>query len=855
MNTTQTPYWSYTADELFKELHTTKKGLNDIDVSSRQRIFGNNRLPAKGMRSLPKVFFRQFENWLVVVLIAAAVASFFMQEKIDGLIVLSIVFLSVFFGFIQEYKAEKTIQKLKEFVTNRTEVLRNGEWQDRDSLELVVGDIIKLHIGNKVPADIRLLETDDVQMNESLVTGESSPVEKTAAVIRDKHPSPFLQRNMAFSGCYVASGTAVGCVVAVGARTFIGTTAKRLEEKEIPSAFQKQIGDFSRFLMQVVVVLTLFIFGANALLHKGLFDSFFFAVALAVGITPELLPMIITVTLSQGALRMAKEKVVVKKLIAVEDFGNIDILCCDKTGTLTEGVMSVAEYHAVDKKRNDDVLRMALICSSGFSSLGKSTANPMDQALWDHYKKHSMSHVNVVGTLTDENEFDFRRRSMSVVLKTGDHLQLIVKGAPESLIQQCTKVFTEGKEGLLSQHKTESCLSAIRTYQQRGMRVLAVAYKSITKKETTKEDEKNLTLLGWVVFEDPIKKTAHETISRFRELGIQIKIISGDSDKAVLFTAQQVGLIEPDHQVITGEQLDALDDKELARTAVEHHVFARITPEQKYRIVASLNQKGSTVGFLGDGVNDAPALKAADVGIAVDSGAELAKDAADIVLMKKDLHILAQGILIGRKTFGNITKYIFNTVSANYGNMVTIALSSLFLPFIPLLPKQILLNNFASDIPLLAIASDNIDPGYVKRPKKWNIKLIQHFMLFFGILSSLFDFATILPLIFIWKVSPEFFRTAWFIESSLSEMIVTFAIRTQHSILKSRPSRTLILLSVAAGIATVIATIVTPWSTLFEFQKLPIVIYVWIGVVLCGYLISTELLKHVFFRYFEKVNE
>ncbi len=842
--------WTLTTKALLSALKTSASGLDQKEASRRLAESGPNLIGDKHERNALKIFVSQFSSWLVVILIAAAIISFFMGDRLDALIVLSIIFLSVMFGFIQEYKAATVVKALKKLVTNNAQVRRDGQWQNLPSAQLVIGDIVKLNIGDRVPADLRLIEVDNFQVDESLLTGESQSVTKqTGALSGNKEI--YQQINMAFSGSFVSSGTALGCVVATGAKTEIGQTAKMLEDKEPQSDFQKQIANFSRFLLRVVIIMTLFVFGANTLLQHGLFESLLFAVALAVGVTPELLPMIITVTLSQGAMKMAKKKVIVKKLIAVEDFGNIDTLCCDKTGTLTQGKISLSGYVDPQGKANEEVLKLGQLCSSGFASGGQVNANPIDAALWQDQVKIPLAQY----TVTDENEFDFTRRLMSVVVKDGQNLNLIAKGSPDSILDRCRYYFNHGQKTALTPKILAELQKQIHAYQLEGTRVIAVASKPVTKKETSLDDENNLALNGWLFFNDPIKASASAALVKFKEQGINIKIMSGDAPELVAHAANAVNLKVAGDKIITGLDLEKISDAELTKIADKYNCFARITPEQKYRLISALNREGHVVGYLGDGINDAPAIKAADVGIAVDSGAEIAKDAADIILLEKNLSILAEGILLGRKTFGNITKYILNTISANYGNMFTVAISSLFLPFIPLLPKQILLTNFISDAPLLTIATDNVDESYIKKPKKWNLKLISNFMFFFGLISSLFDFATILPLMYVWRVSPEVFRTAWFIESSLSEMIVTFAIRTRLPFYRSRPSGWLIGATLVSGSIVIAVTLISSWQKLFEFSRLSPLTYVFIAIVLISYFSLTEFLKHIFFTKFDSLSQ
>ena len=817
-------------------LSTHSEGLTDHEVAERSKKDGPNE-PVKNSSKNPiMLFLSQLMDWLVVILILASAVSFFLGERIESTVILGIVLLSAGFGFTQEYRADKTLASLRKFITHTSKVLRGGKWTEIESSKLVVGDLVKLHIGDRVPADLLLIELDSLTVDESILTGESMPQEKSAVTLSgDKLGHK--EKGMAYAGTNISAGTGIGVVIAVGEKTKLGTTAKSLEKDAPPTDFQKQIKNFSGLLFKVVVVLVVFVFGTNALLGKGIWESFLFAVALAVGITPELLPMIITVTLSRGAMRMAKNKAVVKRLISVEDFGNIDTLCSDKTGTLTTGVFTLSEYLDAGLKVSNSVLLYGLICTSNFTQ-GGEPSNELDKALWKSKFGDSLKNKTEGYKLVDENEFDFERRKMSVLVSTGGQKILIVKGAPEQVFASCKNVSKE-------------MLDAVKAYHKGSHRVLAVASKTISKTTSSLHDEKDLELTGILVFKDPLKSDVKESLELFQKLGVRIKIISGDSPEVVANIAHEVGLESAHGKVITGEDLAKLTPKEFDEYAENYALFARITPDQKRQIVASLNREGHIVGYLGDGVNDAPALKAADVGIAVNTGAEVAKEAADIVLLEKNLKVLGSGIEEGRKTFGNITKYILNTISANYGNMLTIAVSSLFLPFIPLLPSQILLNNFISDIPLLAITTDNVDPQFVRKPKHWNIGTISKFMIYFGLISSVFDFATILPLIFIWKVAPVDFRTAWFIESAISEMVVTFAIRTRKPFFKSAPSKWLIYLSMASIAAVIIIPVTNIGQRLFEFSVLPVFVFVWIGVVLTSYFAVTEITKGRLFKKFD----
>lgn len=831
-------------DKVFSELDASSSGLNANQVTDRLKLSGQNVIEKEKSSRVFSLFFSQFKSWLVIVLILAAIISFFLGEKIDALVILGIVALSSIFGFFQEYQAAKVVENLEKYISHKAKVLRDKIWSEIDSRELVVGDIVKLHVGDRVPADLRLFKIESLTVDESILTGESLPIEKNLDLVDIEKSSPSELKNLAFMSTYVVSGLGTGVVIATGSQTLLGQTASLLERKDPETDFQKSVASFSSFLFKVILGLTLFVFLSNALLGKGLFSSFLFAVALAVGITPELLPAIITVTLSQGARKMAKKKVIVKKLTAVEDFGNIDTLCTDKTGTLTKGEFVLADYLNLNDKQDRGVLNLALVCSSGFSSLGSLTSNQTDKALWANLDRERVKVDLEEFELVLENEFDFNQRVMSVVVRSDSKLHYIVKGAWETVLAYSQ----------LNKSEKQKLTEKISEYELEGKRIIAVAEKNISDQEISKKVVSGLQLRGLILFTDPVKEDVVDALTSFSELGVGIKVLSGDSPSVVSYVAEKIGLKKENDKVITGDQLKDLTIRELEDIVRKNKLFARITPEQKYNLIDSLNKEGHIVGFLGDGVNDAPALKAGDVGIAVDTGSGVAKEASDIVLLEKDLRVLSEGIIEGRKIYSNITKYIQNTISANYGNMFTVAISSLLLPFIPLLPTQIVLNNFLSDVPLLAIATDNVDPGQTHRPRKWDIPFIARFMTYFGFISTFFDLLLILPLIFVWRTNPEVFRTAWFVESAISEMLVTFVIRTRLPFYKSQPSRWLLWLTIITIFVVLSLPLVGFGQKLFQFTIPPVSIMVWVAIVLIGYFFTAELLKKFFYQKIEKVS-
>jgi Mg2+-importing ATPase len=712
---------------------------------------------------------------------------------------------------------------------------------------------VHLNIGDVVPADIRLLHIEELSADESILTGESIPAVKETRAGKGRQAMPQHLKNVVFAGTSIASGLGYGMVIATGKDTVFNKTAAYLKQKEPEADFQKNINKFSNFLLKVILLMTLFVFAANALLGKGVFVSFLFAVALAVGITPEVLPVIMTITLSNGALKMAKEKVVTKRLASVEDFGNIDTLCCDKTGTLTEGKVALRKYVNLDEEQDDKLVVYGLLCNMAERGKGrKHYGNPIDKAVWEHQKARELEPSLRDFRVIHENEFDFERRRMSVVIESRKKRLLIVKGAAESVLSVCSQALIKNRCTKLSKDKAlKISKNFIERYGKAGYTVIAVAEKKFSKTKSTNADEKYLCLLGFLLFLDPPKKTAPEALKLLQGLGVAIKVISGDHHLVTRKVCEEVGLKIAGNRVVTGEELECLSEAEFEDYSMKYNVFARVTPEQKHKIIASLNKEDHIVGFLGDGVNDVPALRAADVGISVDSAAGIAKEAADIILLHKSLRVLAHGIMEGRKTFGNITKYIFNTISANFGNMFTVAFSSLFLKFIPLLPSQILLNNFISDVPQLTISTDNVDEEFTKKPKRWNIKLISRFMVYFGLISSFFDLALIALLIFVLNTGTELFRTAWFLESVLSEIIVTFAIRTRLPFYKSMPSKWLLLVSIAAILASIAITYTLFGQTFFSFVSMPASVLAIIFIVLVAYFFTAEIAKKHFFEKFK----
>jgi Mg2+-importing ATPase len=816
-------------------------GLTCEEAAQRLAQNGPNVVARGTSRPAFRILWGQLSSPLVLVLLGVAGVSRLLGEKVETTVILLVVALNALLAFVQEYRAGRALQALRRFVTRTARVRREGRILEVPATEVVRGDVVLLELGDFVPADLVVDAGEDLATDEAALTGESVPVSKEPGAI-------------ARMGTAVVSGFGTGVVSATGAATLFGRSAGLLEEVAPETDFERNIRRFSNFLVQVIVLLTLFVFLANALLGKGWFDSFLFAVALAVGITPEVLPAIVAITLANGALRMARDKVVVKRLAAVEDLGNVDILCCDKTGTLTRGEFSLHDFVAPDGSRDSTVLLLgALTGAAGSGAPHAGSANATDRAIWASdglgLVREELARYGVV----DRAAFDFRRRRSSVLVSTGGASLVVVKGAPESVLPLCAAVHDGRDSTALGAEGRGRLASRVAAYEENGLRVLAVASRPAEGSIIRVADESDLCLRGFLLFADPCKPDVRAALERLVRLGVGIRIMSGDSPVVTRRVCLEGGIPLDGQQVMTGDELARLSPDERSRRALECRVFARLTPEQKQQLVAALRAAGHVVGFLGDGVNDAAALHAADVGISVDSGTDIAKEASDIILLQKSLDVLAGGIVEGRKTFANITKYILNTISANFGNMSTVAASSLFLSFIPLLPSQILLNNFLSDVPLVTVATDRVDPDLLRRPRRWDIAGIARFMVIFGLLSAAFDLLLITVLLR-WATSVAVFRTAWFVESACSEVLVTFAIRTRLRFWRSPPSRWLVWSSLATAAVAFGLPFTAFGRRYFEFVPLPgQVVGLTVGV-LAAYFLAAELAKRPFFRRLEQTS-
>jgi Mg2+-importing ATPase len=840
------PYWKLQREDLFRELECSEKGLDDTEATRKLRQYGLNEIPSAGHRTSINILASQFKNPLVYVLIFASALAAFLGDTTEAIIIVAIMLTNATLGFAQEHRSEKAVNELKKYLLYTAIALRNGKKSAIDTTKIVPGDIVYLSIGDIVPADIRLLEVDDLQANESVLTGESTPVDKTAEPLEIDQPLPHQLSNTALMGSTIADGSGTGLVVTTGKKTYFGHVALSLALLPPKTDFQKNIANFGNFLIRIILVLTAFVFTINSILGHGILDSLLFSLALAVGIIPEALPVVITLGLSEGALILVKKKVIVKRLEAIEDLGNADVLCTDKTGTLTQNKITIQEIVDPKDKPDPELMKYALLCNTAIVEGEKIIGNPIDVAIWEHARQQGFDEKSLNAfTCIQEIPFEFNRRRMSMVVERRGQRILISKGAPESILE-----VSKAEDDRTRSKTKASSYSLIEKYRQTRNRLIALAIKEIenkTKYSTT--DESNLTFTGLVILSDPPKEDAAPAISRLRSLGIKLKILSGDDAIVTADVCNKLG-IDTQGKVITGTDLENTQESELRRIAEENNVFGRVTPEQKYAIVNSLKQNNHVTAFLGDGVNDAPALKLADAGISVDSAAQVAKEASSIILLEKSLGVIADGVTEGRKVFGNMTKYVMNTISANFGNMFTLAIGSLFLPFIPLLPSQILLANLLSDAPLLTISTDNLDDESLRHPRRWNISTIAKFALYFGIISSIFDFVTITALVYLLHAGPELFRTGWFIESVISEIIVTFAIRTRKRFYKSKPSKLLTTSSITVIVAALLL-VYSPIAPIFQFIPPPLWFLALILGIVAGYFLLVETLKHLFFRRYE----
>jgi P-type Mg2+ transporter len=835
-------FWQTPLDQLERQLGATPNGLSSTEAAARLLRYGANTLDSRRNYSFLLKVLSRFRNPLVLILLVAAVISGFTGDIASLVIISTMVLLSVLLDSVQEYRAEQAAEQLKVSVALKEQVLRDAREITVRADQLVPGDVVLLAAGDMVPADGRLLEARDFFVNEGLLTGESYPTEKHVVAEGTANVDVAQAANAAFMGTSVVSGSAKLVLCATGNATQLGEISATLRQTPPPAALERGVYDFGILIVRLTILLVLFVLLVNTLFHRPLLESFLFALALAVGLTPELLPMIVSVTLARGAMRMAKQKVIVKRLAAIHDLGSMDVLCTDKTGTLTEAKIALIRHITLSGADSERVLELAWLNSHFETGL----RSPLDAAILEH-----TSSIPAGWTKIDEVPFDFERRRVSVLLEHEERRILIVKGAPEDVLKLSSRYELSGENdtqpfdaAALARANTQ-----FNTLCKEGFRVLGIAWREEPASQThvVVSDEHDFVFAGYAAFLDPPKASAGAAIAALERSGVGIKIITGDNERVTQYVCTQLGI--PVEGLLTGTELVALSEEALSARIEGTNLFCRVNPSQKNRIILALKRRGHVVGYLGDGINDAPSLHTADVGISVDGAVDVAKDAADIILLEHDLEVVERGVREGRRTFGNIMKYIMMGTSSNFGNMFSMAGASLILPFLPMLPIQVLLNNFLYDLSEVPIPMDEVDDELLAQPRHWDIKFIRNFMLVLGSVSSVFDFLTFGLLLWIFNATETLFQTGWFMESLATQVLVIFIIRTRGSPLRSRPNPLL------AGTSLTVAAvgILLPYTAIgrwFGFVPLPLTFLAALGAMVVCYLVLAEGVKRWFYRRF-----
>lgn len=835
-------FWNLPSEALLSQMGTLPAGLSQREARARIKQFGNNTLRTHGKQLLIIQYLNHFKNPLVMILLAASAVSALTGEITGFVIIWAIVLMSVTLDSVQEYRAGRAAEQLKKAVAVRATVLRDGHSQELPIADLVPGDVVLLAAGDLIPADCRLLEAKDFFVNQALLTGESYPVEKHARELQAPVEDINQAENAVFMGTSVISGMAKAVVCRTGAGTAMGNIADSLVAKAPPTAFELGTQSFGLLIMRLTILLVLFVFLINAFFHRPFLESFLFAIALAVGLTPELLPMVIAVTLSRGALRMAKKLVIVKQLAAIHNLGSMDVLCTDKTGTLTEGRIQLERH--LDAQGNDSAQVLQLAYLNSYFETGLKS--PLDDAILRHEEINVSSWRKI-----DEVPFDFERRRVSVLVDQGEKRLLMVKGSPEDILRLSTR-YAVG-ETLYTLPLDEKALASIQTLHdslgREGFKVLGIALRPVAldHPHAVVDDETELIFAGFAAFLDPPKASAAHALKALAASGINIKIVTGDSELVTRHVCAQLGM--PVTGVLTGSEIQQMDDPALAVRMREVNLLCRVTPAQKNRVILSLKAQGHTVGYLGDGINDAPSLRSADVGISVDCAVDVAKAAADMIMLRHDLNVLHAGVMEGRRTFVNIMKYIMMGTSSNFGNMFSMAGATLFLPFLPMLPAQILLNNLLYDVSELPIPMDSVDNNSMAHPRHWDTTFIRNFMWVVGPVSSVFDFLMFFILLKIFDAGEVLFHTGWFIESIATQVLVIFVIRTRGNPFKSRPSIALTITSLTVVLIAA-ALPFTPFASHLGFVAPPPLFFVILPVMVLCYLVTVEFVKRLFYRHF-----
>ena len=834
-------FWSYDLNDILRQLNTGKDGLSSREAEGRIDKYGQNILEERKSSSNIEMFINQFKNPIIIILIFAAVLSIFLKDYSDGIIILIIIMISAFLSYNHESKANNAVKKLLSSVSVKSSVLRDGKFEEIDNAMLTVGDIINVKTGDMIPADCLIIEENSLSMDESSLTGETFPVEKNPQRI-SADTALSNRKNSLWMGTHVISGSGKAVIVNLAKDSEFGKITASLDEKDSDTDFEKGIRDFGNLILHVATLLIGLIFVFNIILDKPFLESFMFALALSVGLTPQMLPAIISVNLSQGAKRMSEQGVIVKKLNAIENFGSMTVMCSDKTGTITQGKVKLDAALDCNGKKSDNICKLAAI-NSYFQ---EGYANPIDKAILDANTNDFSKYEKLF-----EIPYSFEFKLLSVMVRTDRDFSgrniMVTKGALTNVLDVCKTYESPDKTGGDIEEVKSRILDLFDKYSSQGYRVLGLAYKFIEDgTDIQKQKAEDMVFAGLLLFIDPLKDDIKDVVAEMNRLGVSLKMITGDNHLIAKNIGSQIGL-DPE-KVLLGEDLDSYSLSQLNKKVLDIDIFAEISPNQKEKIIMAYKQAGEIVGYMGDGINDSPAIKQADVGVSVNTAADTAKDAASIVLLQNSLKVLISGINEGRRTFINTLKYIFVATSANFGNMFSMAGASLFLNFLPLLPKQILLTNLLTDFPSLQIASDSVDEDWLKRPVKWDMKFIKKFMVLFGITSSVFDYMTFAVLLFIFKADEGLFHTGWMLESIISAMVVMLIVRTARPVLVSKPSNRLLI--AIMGVAVVLLAIIySPINSYLGLIDLPIKALLALLGVSFLYALTAEILKKSFYKH------
>jgi Mg2+-importing ATPase len=836
---TASRFWQLPLAALLQQLDTSPGGLSSAAAAARLARYGPNQIHGERERAGALEFLRKFRNPLVIILLVASALSALTGDVASFVIIATIVLISVTLDFVQEYRAGTAAERLRQSVAVRAKVLRDGKHSEVPLAQLVPGDVALLSAGDLVPCDGRLLDADDFFVDQAMLTGEAYPVEKAPAELA-ADTELLAAGNSVLLGTSVVSGSATLLICRTGQATELGGIAETLLARAPPTAFEQGIHRFGMLIMRMTILLVLFVLLVNAFFHRPWLESFLFAIALSVGLTPELLPMVVSVTLSRGALRMAARKVIVKRLAAIHNLGSMDVLCTDKTGTLTEAKIRLERHVDASGRDSERVIGLAYLNSYFETGL----RSPLDDAILEHTSIDTGGWRKI-----DEVPFDFERRRVSVLLEHGGDRLLVVKGAPEDILRLSASY--DDRDGGAPQPMDDAARARIalqfEALGREGFRVLGIASRPVGPghSHAVVGDESELVFAGFAAFLDPPKESARAALAALAADHVAVKVITGDNELVAEHVCARLGL--PVGRVLSGAQIAQMSEQALAASVEQANLFCRVSPSQKNAIIRALQRRGHVVGYLGDGINDAPSLHSADIGISVDSAVDVAKAAADMILMEHDLRVLHAGVLEGRRTFGNIMKYIMMGTSSNFGNMFSMAGASLFLPFLPMLPTQILLNNLLYDVSELPIPLDRVDPDYLSHPRRWDMDMIRNFMLVIGPVSSLFDFLTFYIMLVLFHAGEMLFHTGWFIESIASQVLVIFIVRTRKNPFRSRPHPWLVACSLAVVAAAALLPF-TPAAAPLGFVAPPTFFFLTLGATLLLYLFCVEAMKQWFFR-------